>query len=198
MKTGIAALIGLIVLLGSVGFGQSPLPAAVSVSTGPDIYANFVGTWIGTSRVLRDNSETTTPVKIEVTEDAYKKHLRFFFTFSESGRIGFDHVTRVATLNPTKNEMTWLETDRPNAPDAFRRTEGLDEFARKGYGVFEASFDYGFGNHHLVGRCHYILDPNMFTYIWYQSVDGGPIVKYSVTQVTRKIDSMAVLRPPKF
>ncbi len=197
MKIRTAALVGLIGLLGSVGFGQSSESAQVPASTGADIYANFVGTWFGTSRVLRDHTETTTPLKIEVTEAANRTHLRFFFTFSERGRIGFDHVTRVATLDPTKNTMTWLETGNPRAPDALRRTEGLQEFARKGYGVFEASFDYLFGKHHLVARCHYALDPNMFTYIWYQSIDGGPFVKYSVTQVIRENNAMALSQPPK-
>lgn len=151
---------------------------------------------MGTSRVLRDSTESTTPVTIEVTEDANKTHLRFFFTFRQHGQVGFDHVTRVATLDPKKNEMTWLEIDKPNAPDALRRTEGLDEFAKKGYGEFDASFDYGFRNHHFVGRCHYVLDPNTFTYFWYQSVDGGPLVKYSVTEVTRKSNVMAIAQAP--
>ncbi len=198
MKTRTAAIVWTIGLLGSMGFGQSPMSEHKIASTGADIYTNFVGTWVGSSQVLRGNNETVTPLKIEITEDVNKTHLRFFFTFREHGRPGFDHVTRVATLDPAKKEMTWLETDNLKAPDALRKTEGLQEFARKGYGAFDATYGYSFGKHHLAARCHYVLAPNMFTYVWYQNVDGGVFVKYSITQVERESNPMAVLRDLKF
>ena len=181
-------------LVGGVGFGQGPTPGARTARA--DIYANFVGTWVGNTRVLRGGDEQTTPIKIEVTEDANKTHLRFFFTFKEQGIEGFVHIARVATFDPVKGEMTWVATDRPEAPDALRHTVGLDDFARNGYGVFDASYEYGSGSHHLVGRCRYVLDPNLFGYVWYQSVDGKPFTKYSVTELTRETAAMAVLSEP--
>ncbi len=183
-------------LLGSTGFGQTPVSARTGVGAPVDIYANFVGTWIGTSRVVGDGAERTIPVKVEVTEDANKTHLRFFYTFSEQGEAGFEHVTRVATLDPVRGEMTWEESDHPEALDALRRTAGLDAFARKGYGEFDASYEFPYGSHHLTRRCRYVLDPDLFGYVWSESVDGKPFTKYSVTQLTRDTAAMAVLLAP--
>ena len=184
------------VLLGSAGFGQVPVSAPAAVAAKVDIYANFVGTWIGTSHVVGDGAERTTPVKVEVTEDAKKTHLRFFYTFSAEGQTSFEHVTRVATLDPVKGEMTWEESDHPEALDALRHTAGLAAFARKGYGSFDASYDFGFGSEHLTRRCRYVLDPDLFGYVWSESVDGRPFTKYSVTQLTRDTAALAVLLAP--
>lgn len=197
MKLRWISLVAMACLSGSsAGFGQRPGASPAVVSAPADIYANFVGTWVGTTRVLHEGADETVPVRVEVTEDANRRHLRFFFTFSSQGQKGFEHVTRVATLDPVKGEMTWVEADNPKAPDALRHTAGLDAFARKGYGVFDASYEYGFGSHHLTGRCRFVLDPEVFGYVWYQSVDGKPFAKYSVTQLTRETEAMEVLGAP--
>ncbi len=35
-------------------------------------------------------------------------------------------------------------------------------------------------------RCMYVLNSDLFGYVWYESVDGKPFTMYSVTQMTRE------------
>jgi hypothetical protein len=196
VKLKTVALVGMVALLGSVGYGQSPASTPVAVSAPADIYANFVGTWVGTTRVLREGAELTQPLRVEVTEDANRTHLRFFFSYSQQGEDGFEHVTRVATFDTAKNEMTWQQADDPEAPDALQHTAGLNAFAEKGYGAFNASYEIGVGNHHVVNRCTYVLHPDMFGYVWYESMDGKPFQTYSVTKLTRENTARASVTKP--
>jgi hypothetical protein len=180
--------------LGSVSFGQAALPASSPVAV--DIYANFVGTWVGTSRVLREGAELSQPLRIEITETANKQGLRFFFTYGGDGQDGFEHATRVATLDPAKGEMTWVEMDNPAAPDALRRTAGLEKFAQTGLGAFQTSYELGVRGHRLETRCTFVLHRDMFGYVYYQSVDGKPFTTYSVTRLTRQNTARAAMTRP--
>lgn len=197
MKLKTVALFGMIALLGSVGYGQTPESTPVAIAAPADIYANFVGTWVGTTRVLRDGAELSQPLRVEITEDANRTHLRFFFTYSEPGEEGFEHVTRVAKFDREKNEMTWLQADEPAAPDALQHLAGLGAFAEKGYGAFNASYEIGVKNHHVVNRCTYVLHPDMFGYVWYESVDGKAFQTYSVTRLTRENMAQASVSKPQ-
>lgn len=190
------SLVGLVAVFmsGSVGFGQAASPASSPVAV--DIYANFVGTWVGTSQVIREGAELSQPLKIEVTETANKRGLRFFFTYGEDGQDGYEHATRVATLDPVKGEMTWVETDNPKAPDALRRADGLEKFAETGLGAFQTDYETGVQGHHLATRCTFVLHREMFGYVYYQSVDGKPYETYSVTRLTRQNTARAAMTAP--
>ncbi len=209
MKLRSISLVGLVLfVVGAAGFGQVPVsgpgpavgavagPAVGAVEAPVDIYANFVGTWVGTSRVLQHGVEVTQPLRVEVTEDAKKQHLRFFYAYGWDAREGFEYVTRVVTLDPSKGQMTWVETDNPRAPDAVQHTAGLDAFAKTGFGVFNAGYEFGDQGHQVANRCMYVLNSDLFSYVWYESVDGKPFALYSVTQLTREHAARASVSKP--
>lgn len=197
MKLSSISLLGLVAfMVGSVGFGQGPAVAPPLVKAKIDIYAHFVGTWVGTTRVLRQGAEVPVPVRVEVTEGPNREHLRFFFVYKEPGQTEPQYVTRVATLDPAKGEMTWVEADNPKAPDALQHTVGLEAFAQTGYGVFNTTYETGADGHHLTNRCMYVLNSDLFGYVWYESVDGKPFELYSVTQLTRENEQRASVTKP--
>jgi hypothetical protein len=186
MRRGVVCLAALVVLtVGSVGLAQAP--ASGAVATPVDIYAKFVGTWVGSSRFWRDGAEQTEHLKIEITEEKPKHRLRLVYTYGQPGEKGFDHRTRFITLDPAKGEMTSYFVGDTRTKHKPLQAVGLAEFAKDGYGNFtmsEESVDPD--GRRVASRCTFVLDADVFGYLWAQSVDGGPFAPYSVIKLKRE------------
>jgi hypothetical protein len=184
MKCEAGCLVALALLIVvPVGLGQTPVVDSTKASV--DIYANFVGSWVGTSRYAKNGVEAREHIKLEITEETKKRRLRLEYTYGEKGEQGYERQTRFITLNPLKEEMTSIFTGDDRTP-AYH-TEGLDEFAKTGYGKFivinQTKDASGLPT---LFRCTYDLGADHFNYDWWQSVDGQTFRLYSVFRFIRE------------
>jgi hypothetical protein len=189
MKRGAGCLVALVLLMvGSVGLGQATAPGSGEVSTAPiDIYANFVGTWVGTHRFWEDGAERTEPAKIEITEEKEKQRLRLLYVFGQLWARDLNDAVLFITLDPSKGEMTSYFSRHSALPHKPQHAVGLGDFTKTGYGNFtttdeEVSPD----GHRTVSRTTYVLDADVFGYVMSQSVDGKPFATFSVFKLRRE------------
>jgi hypothetical protein len=152
-----------------------------SISTPPtDIYADFVGTWVGVHYFVQDNAVASMKVKIEVTESKKKDHLHFAYTWGEKGRKGFERGSKWLTLKPSRNELDFhWDDDDYYSPETYKVT-GLDEFAKTGYGSFIAT---GMDDE---SRYLFKLGPDDFEYEWDKSLNGQPFSSESRFRLSRE------------
>jgi hypothetical protein len=73
-----------------------------------DVYANFVGDWVGTVQQLDHGVIGTTPVELRVTESRKKDSMRFDYKFGRKVENHFVDISRVITLNPETSKVTSL------------------------------------------------------------------------------------------
>src|SRR6185437_10613621 len=72
----------------------------------PDIYANFVGVWVGTDHYLKDGAEVTKPLRLTIEETKKKDAMRFMYEYGTKGQKDYSQPRRRITLNPSRAEMT--------------------------------------------------------------------------------------------
>ena len=157
-----------------------------------DIYANFVGTWIGTNHFLKDGVDTRELVRVEITET--KKHDAIIcnYSYGKKGEKGFNHRSHRITLNPLKSEMTsrWDNEDTERL-----KTSGLDGFAATGLGIFTAAFTVAsnpmISSSELTSECLFRLDKDSFSYEWRDGHKGQPLVLESVVSLKRETTSLS-------
>jgi hypothetical protein len=196
MRRKAVSLVALVVLtVGSMGFAQAPAlaPAAAPV----DIYTNFVGTWVGSSRYSKNGAEVTEHIKLEITEEKKQKRLRLDYTYGEKGQQGYDRRTRFITLEPLKEEMTSIFKGDAGPPNKYP-TEGLDEFAKTGYGnfiVINQTAQVASGRPALF-RGTFHLNADHFNYEWIESLDGQRFTLSSVFRLTKTASAGAAGSAP--
>jgi hypothetical protein len=167
-------------------FGQMPNTSTV------DIYANFVGTWIGTNHFLKDGVDTRHLVRVEITET--KKHDAIIcnYTYGKKGEKGFDHRSLRITLNPLKSEMTLLWN---NEDTNHLKTSGLDSFAATGLGTFTGAFTAASNQMISASETTYEvlfhLEKDSYNYEWRSGRKGQALVLESVFSLKRETTSIS-------
>jgi hypothetical protein len=167
-----------------------------STPSQPDIYAGFVGTWVGTSSHFKDRVETTTQsVRLVITENKKKTALKLSYTLGEKGQKNFRHWSHGLVLIPTVKEMIY--TYDGEYIDEVYRAVGLDDFAKTGLGTFSvATMRIRDNGTHIVWVGIFNLDPDHFTYNWDTSTDGKQAERYEMTALKRELASHPVVPNP--
>lgn len=153
-----------------------------------DVYANFVGDWVGTVLQLDHGVIVTTPVELRVTESPKKDSMRFEYTFGKKVESHFEDTSRIVTLNPGTSRVT---SQYKGANKEVNEATGLAKFAETGYGVFAFSRTLhaspgGIGSHPSFYRCTFSLTPDTFSYQPEVSSDGNTFMPTSVYSFSRK------------
>jgi hypothetical protein len=177
----LARALGLVLLVALccrvAAFGQAP----ATLST--DIYANFVGTWVGTDRYLKDGAMITVLLRLEISETKKKDGLQCVYTYGEKGQKGFERSQRRITLNPSDGEMTsqWKRhsTEHYKAKD-------LDEFAKTGLGTFTSATEVKEDGKTVMYEGVFSLSKDKFFYRWDKSSDGKTFVTNGVFTLERE------------
>jgi hypothetical protein len=104
--------------------------------TALDVYANFVGDWVGTVQQLDHGVVVTTPVDLRVTESPKKDSMRFDYTFGRKVENHFENTSRVITLNPKTSKVA---SQYKGSNKDVNEATGLAKFAETGFGVFAFS-----------------------------------------------------------
>ena len=109
-----------------------------------DIYAGFVGTWIGTVDYLDNGVHIKQGVVLECSETKKKDALKCQYTYGHKGEKQFRRSMRTITLDPIKGIFTnvWAGGLWNADSEDSCQTVGLDTFAKTGKGVFMA-YCYG-------------------------------------------------------
>jgi hypothetical protein len=152
-----------------------------------DIYAGFVGTWIGTGDYPYNGVRIKQDIKLECSETKKKDALKCQYTFGHKGETHFQRVMRTITLDPIKGIYTsvWGGGLWDAGYENSYQTVGLDTFAKTGKGVFMA---YGYGTKGTptaVQKGAFGLDKDTFVYRWKTSSDGKTFVDSSTFSFTR-------------
>jgi hypothetical protein len=165
---------------------------SVPPSPNLDVYANFVGDWVGTVQELDHGVIVTTPVELRVTESRKKDSMRFDYKFGRKSENHYMDISRVITLNPETSKVTSLYTGGDGKKDVNEAT-GLAKFAETGYGVFAFSRTLHASpggtdvwSTHPFYRCTFSLKPNTFSYQPEISSDGKTFMPTSVYTFTHK------------
>jgi hypothetical protein len=162
-------------------------------TTAPDVYANFIGDWVGTVQQLDHGVIGATPVELWVTESRNKDSMRFDYKFGRKVENHFVDISRVITLNPETSKVTsQYKGDHKEVNEA----TGLVKFSETGYGVFAFSRTIhanpgGVGSHPSFYRCTFSLTPNTFSYQPEISSDGKTFMPTSVYTFTHKTPNAA-------
>jgi hypothetical protein len=153
-----------------------------------DIYAGFVGTWIGTGDYpIKDGVRIKQYVELECSETKKKDALKCQYIFGHKGDKNFHRAMHTITFDPIKGVYAsvwgggWWGADY----DQTYQTVGLDTFAKRGKGVFMASTHGTKGTPRAVMNIVLGLDENTFVYRWDTSSDGKTFVKFSTFSFTR-------------
>jgi len=101
----------------------------------PDIYANFVGVWVGTDTYLENGREVTEPERVIVVESKKKDSMNWKYEDGTKGRKGYDRYSRQITLSPADSEITLVWE---NSVSEKLKAADLDTFAKTGLGTFSA------------------------------------------------------------
>ena len=99
-----------------------------------DIYAGFVGTWIGTGDYPYNGVRIKQDVELECSETKKKDALECQHTFGHKGEKHFRRVMHTITLDPIKAIYTtvWGGGLWDPETDLSYKTVGLDTFAKTG------------------------------------------------------------------
>jgi hypothetical protein len=152
-----------------------------------DIYAGFVGTWIGTVDYPDNGVHIKQDVVLECSETKKKDSLKCQYTYGHKGEKQFRRSMRTITLDPIKGIYTnvWAGGLWNADSEDSCQTVGLDTFAKTGKGVFMA-YCYGAkGTPTAVQKVAFGLDEHAFVYRWKTSSDGKTFVDYSTFSFTR-------------
>ncbi|WP_353067052.1 hypothetical protein RBB77_10065 [Tunturibacter psychrotolerans] len=172
----------IVFLLCSIGMRALSQTPSVIPSPKLDVYANFVGDWVGTVKKSDHGVMVTTSVELSVAESPKKNSMRFDYTYEKKDENHYRDISRIMTLDPKTSKVTsQYKGDNKEASEAV----GLAEFAETGYGSFvvsrkERSDAYPFY------RCTFSLTPNTFSYQPEVSSDGKTFMPTSVYTFTRK------------
>jgi len=135
----------------------------------PDIYANFVGVWVGTDHYLKDGAEVTKPLRLTIEETKKKDAMRFMYEYGTKGQKDYSQPRRRITLNPSRAEMTSEWDD--SAKDHWKAL-GLDLFAQKNLGLFRAVAADEENGKKVVWVETFDLGKDTFRYVVERSEDG--------------------------
>jgi hypothetical protein len=160
-----------------------------------DIYAGFVGTWIGSGDYpYKGGIRIKQDVELECSGTKKKDALKCQYTFGHKGDKLFHRIMHTITLDPVKGIYTsiwgggWWGADS----DVSYQTVGLDTFAKTGKGVFMA-YGYGTkGSPTALQKGAFGLDEHTFVYRWDTSSDGKTFVNFSTFSFTRTANSQTV------
>ena len=174
------SLLSFIILTAEIGLSQTP------ATTKPDIYANFIGVWVGTGTYMKDHVRTTTPLEVTITETKEKHAILLDYVRSKKGEKDYARSTKILTLLPASSEMLmyWKGEDQDHYT-----VPGLDEFLKIGFGAFNAFLSYVESGHTTTYRATFQLQKDSFNYQWAQSLDGQGFVVSSVFLLTRSTPS---------
>jgi hypothetical protein len=152
-----------------------------------DIYAGFVGTWIGTVDYPDNDVRIKQGVVLECWETKKNDALKCQYTFGHKGEKKFLRVMRTITLDPIKGIYTsvWGGGLWDAGSEDSCQTVGLDTFAKTGKGVFMAYCFGAKGTPTAVQKVAFGLDERAFVYRWKTSSDGKTFVDYSTSSFTR-------------
>jgi hypothetical protein len=149
-----------------------------------DVYANFIGDWVGTVQQLDHGVMVATPVELRVTESPKKDSMRFEYTFGRKVENHFEDTSRIVTLNPGTSRVI---SQYKGANKDVNEATGLAKFAETGYGVFAFSRTLHTSpggtdvwSTHPFYRCTFSLTPNTFSYQPEISSDGKTFMPTSV------------------
>jgi hypothetical protein len=157
--------------------GQQPATAQ------PDIYANFVGVWVGTGKYVKDGKETIEALRITIQETKKKDGLRWDYRYG-TGEKEDDRPTRHVTFRPAKAEIV-LQWD--NDEGEHYKAVDLDVFAKNGYGAFYAINTNQEDGKKITYLLKIDLEPDTFRYAWFRSEDGKNFARDSSFVLKREV-----------
>jgi hypothetical protein len=182
-------------------YGQKPFAAAAIIAsaltlyphavalaqqtapTQPDIYANFVGVWIGIDHYLKDGKETTEPLRLTIQETKKKDAMKWEYVYG-TGDQKDDRPTRHVTFHPAKAEII-LQWGRDEA-DHYKAVD-LESLAKNGYGAFYAISTNQEDGKKVTHLAKFDLEANTFRYAWFHSEDGKNFSKDSSFLLRREV-----------
>ena len=166
---GWISLLPLILPISTTGLSQT------TVIEKPDIYANFLGTWVGTGSYMEHGVRVTVPLQITITETKKKDAIRCDYIWSKKGQRDYALRTKFLTLLPAHSEILqqWEGEDelRYNAT-------GLDEFSQTGLGTFTAISRFVYSGQ-MMTRSTFQLQKDSFKYKLETNIDGH----FAATQI---------------
>jgi hypothetical protein len=184
--TGWVAFISLFTLTCATGLSQT------TTTPKADIYANFLGTWVGSDHYLKNNVPVDISLELTITETKKKDAIRCDYTYSKKGQKDYDRTTRFLTLLPATSEMIlqWKGEDKDHY-----KASGLDEFSQAGLGTFTAVTTLMVNGQKTMYRGTFELGKDSFKYQWEKSLDGRDFNVSAIFLLTRVIPASTVFRP---
>ena len=154
--------------------------AQTAASAKPDIYANFVGVWVGTDKYLKDGKEITRAVRVTIQET--KNGMKWDYVYG-TGDQKDDRYTRLVTFHPSKSEIIFRYDDAE--AEHFKAVD-LDALEKNGYGVFYATNAYGEEGKKTTYLVKFDLEADTFRYGWFHSEDGKNFAQTSSYSLKRE------------
>ena len=164
-----------------MGFGQTAVTTPASVPV--DVYAHFVGTWVGTNEDQFHNAVRSMSVQIKITESKKKDSLKFAYTWGEKEQAGFSHGLKVLILKPSANQVDFHWSD--DGPEIYRLA-GLDEFSKTGYGTLIGTVLLKDGERPTYDKFFLTLTPDSLEYATGEGADGQPFALRTKFKVHRE------------
>jgi hypothetical protein len=138
---------------------------------------------VGTDRYLKDGTDVTVTLRLEISETKKKDGLQCSYTYGEKGQKGFERSKRRLTLNPSTGEMT---SHWNGHPTEHYEAKGLDEFAATGLGAFTAATNTKEDGKPVLYEGEFRLSQDKFSYKWDKSFDGKTFVRNGTITLERE------------
>ena len=154
-------------------------------TTQPDIYANFVGVWVGVDHHSKDGKDATELLRLTITETKKKDGMKWDYLYN-TGEKKEDRYTKHMIFHPAKAEivMQWDEGDKEH----FKAVD-LDVLAKNGYRVFYATNTYQQDGKRVTYLVKFDLEADTFRYGWFYSEDGKNFIQDSSFLLKREANS---------
>lgn len=171
------------VLLAILLIFDHPVHAQPPAAPPIDVYANFLGTWVGTNQHMEKGTAVETAVKLEITETKKNNAMRIDYTYGKQGEHDFGRETRFVTIASDKNIVMLQWKGEEEDPWA---AQGLGDFMKTGLGVFTLQrVQGGAGNTTITYRGTFFLQPDTFSYQWEVSTDGKKFEATGIWELKR-------------
>jgi hypothetical protein len=156
-----------------------------------DIYANFVGVWVGTDKNTENGKESIKTLRLIIEETKKKDGLKLKYEYGTKGKDDYDLSTRRITLRPATSEVTseWQDSVKEHW-----KAVDLDLFAKSGLGVFYGTETEIDNKKKITWLIKFDLEQDTFRYGWFRSEDGKSFSPYSSFILRRESNASAAHR----
>ncbi len=148
-----------------------------------DVYAHFVGDWVGTDRYAEAGQLLTKPLTLHVTELPKQKGILLEYHFGDGAQVPFEHpVKKTIRLDLAQHQVVIhfraFET-------AYYEAAGLNDFATQGLGTFAVRTTQLEHGSPVMYRGSYHLSQEEFSWMWERAEKGQTFTPYGDFQLHR-------------